>query len=69
MKAQHLPPISRFLKWHWRRMKDNESRLVFPPGQYVFSGITKSGKYLIVNPGAMRMPFKINFEKEPRRNA
>lgn len=52
--------IIQFLIEQWATLDDGETRLAFPPGEQVFSGIRRVGNHLHVDPGAFRQPFVMN---------
>lgn len=55
--------IGRFLRREWARLADGELRLVFPPGQEVWSAIRRRGDLLEVDPGGLRPSFIVDFSK------
>lgn len=57
--------IMRRLRWHWARMKDDESRLVFLPGHRHFTGLRRDGLMLQVWM-SMQWPFWIEMTQRQK---
>lgn len=53
--------ITLWLFDQWKSLKDGESRIAFPPGETVFSGLRRRGDYLHVDPGGCRPSFTVDY--------
>jgi hypothetical protein len=52
--------LRRWLREQWASLAEGESRIAFPPGEEVWSGLRRCGEYLHVEPGGLRRPFLVH---------